>query len=133
MSTRATRRASPSAPADRTTSRSDADQRTLAEIRQTFGLSQNELARLFDRNASSLVEWRSRGVPQDKKATLGRLRDLAKVFRRKIYEERIPEIVRTPDEWLGERSIIETLSSDPRNGIDTVYAYLDRLFSYVPE
>jgi len=88
---------------------------------------------LFDRSAPSLIEWRSRGIPREKRATLARLRDLAKIFRRKIYEERIPEVVRTPDEWLGGRGILETLIGDPRNGIDAVYAYLDRLFSYVPE
>jgi hypothetical protein len=133
MSSRTVHRASPAAPPRRIASRRDGDLRALAEVQETFGLSQSELARLFDRTASSLIEWRSRGIPQDKKATLGRLRDLAKIFRRKIYEERIPEVVRTRDEWLGDRSILETLSSDPRNGIDAVYAYLDRLFSYIPE
>ena len=58
---------------------------------------------------------------------------MAKIFRRKMYEDRIAEVVRTPDEWLGGRSILEALGSDPPNGIDAVYTYLERLFSYVPE
>ena len=131
MTQRAVRRAAPVAA--RRASRLNADLQSLEDIQATFGLSKNELARLFDRSAPSLIEWRSRGIPREKRATLARLRDLAKIFRRKIYEERIPEVVRTPDEWLGGRGILETLIGDPRNGIDAVYAYLDRLFSYVPE
>jgi hypothetical protein len=100
----------------------------LEEVRATFGLTKNELADLFHRRAQSVAEWYQRGIPQEQAATAGRLVDLARLFRRRLIPERIPEIVRTPDEWLGNRSILQVLSSP--DGIDAVYAYLGRLFSY---
>jgi transcriptional regulator with XRE-family HTH domain len=99
----------------------------LQEIRDTFGLTQAELADLFGRRAPSVKEWESRGVPRDKQASVERLRDLAHLFRQRLIASRIPEIVRTPDEWLGGRTILQTLRAD---GVDPIYAYLGKLFSY---
>jgi len=67
------------------------------------------------------------GVPQEKRASVERLLDLAKLFRRRVIASRIPEIVRTPDAWLRDRTILETLRAD---GVDPIYAYLGRLFNY---
>jgi len=53
--------------------------------------------------------------------------DLAKLVRRRVIASRIPEIVPTPDAWLNNRTILETLSSE---GLDPIYAYLERLFNY---
>jgi hypothetical protein len=47
-----------------------------------------------------------------------------------VIASRIPEIVRTPDAWLGGRTLLETLCAD---GVDPVYAYLGRLFCYNSE
>src|SRR5713226_7550205 len=99
----------------------------LAQIREVFGLTKSEMADLLGRRAQSLVEWETRGVPRDKRASVERLLDLAQVFRRRVIASRIPEIVRTPDAWLGNRTILETLRAD---GVDPVYAYLGRLFNY---
>ncbi len=66
-------------------------------------------------------------MPRDKRASVERLLDLAQLFRRRVIASRIPEIVRTPDSWLGKRTILETLRSD---GVDPIYAYLGRLFNY---
>lgn len=99
----------------------------LDEIRETFGLSRTELADLLGRRAQSITEWQLRGVPQDQIATVERLTDLARLFRRKIIPTRIPQIVRTPDAWLDDRSILQVLRAE---GVDSIYAYLSRLFSY---
>jgi len=99
----------------------------LDEIRETFGLSKSELGDLLGRRAQSIAEWQTRGVPQEQVASVERLRDLARLFRRKIIASRIPQVVRTPDAWLGERTILQVLKSD---GIDSIYGYLGRLFSY---
>ncbi len=48
-------------------------------------------------------------------------------FRDRVKASRIPEVVRTPDSWLGNRTILETLRAD---GPDPIYTYLGRLFSY---
>ena len=99
----------------------------LEEIRDVFGLTKSEMADLLGRRAQSVVEWETRGVPREKRASVERLLDLAHLFRKRIRASRIPEIVRTPDEWLGNRTILETLRAD---GVDPVYAYLGRLFDY---
>lgn len=99
----------------------------LDEIRDVFGLTKSEIADLLGRRPQSLVEWETRGIPRDKRASVERLLDLAKLFRQRVIASRIPEIVRTPDAWLGNRTILETLRVD---GVDAVYAYLGRLFNY---
>ena len=99
----------------------------LTEIRNTFGLSKNELADVLHRRASSITEWEHRGIPLDRVASVDRLVDLARVFRARVIAARIPEIIRTPDEWLGGRTMLQTLTQE---GVDPIYAYLGRLFSY---
>lgn len=99
----------------------------LEEIREVFGLSRSELADLLGRRSQSLIEWETRGIPRDKRASVERLLDLAQIFRKRVIASRIPEIVRTPDAWLGNRTILETLRTA---GVDPIYSYLGRLFSY---
>ena len=92
-----------------------------------FGLTRSEIADLLGRRAQSLIEWETRGVPRNKRASVERLLDLARLFRRRVIASRIPEIVRTPDSWLGNPTILEILRVD---GVDPIYAYLGRLFNY---
>jgi DNA-binding XRE family transcriptional regulator len=99
----------------------------LDQIREVFALSRSEMADLLGRRPQSLIEWETRGIPRDKRASVERLLDLAQLFRRRVIASRIPEIVRTPDAWLGNRTILETLRID---GVDPIYAYLGRLFNY---
>ena len=99
----------------------------LQEIREVFGLTRSEIADLLGRRAQSLIEWETRGVPREKRASVERLLDLARLFRRRVIASRIPEIIRTPDSWLGNRTILETLRVD---GVDPTYAYLGRLFNH---
>ena len=99
----------------------------LTEIRETFGLSRNDLADLLHRRASSIMEWEHRGIPRERQASVERLLDLARIFRARLISSRIPEIVRTPDDWLGGRTMLQTLAQE---GVDPIYAYLARLFSY---
>ena len=99
----------------------------LGEIQETFELSNTELAALFQRTASSLAEWELRGVPKERRATAERLAGIARLFRKNVIRSRIPEIVRTPDDWLGKRTILQVLATD---GVDPIYVYLARLFAY---
>jgi hypothetical protein len=48
-------------------------------------------------------------------------------FRDRAISSRIPEIVRTPDAWLGGRTMLQTLAQE---GVDPIYAYLAPLFNY---
>jgi len=61
------------------------------------------------------------------RASVERLVDLARVFRRKVIASRISEVVRTRDAWLNDRTMLETLRAD---GVHPIYAYLARLFAY---
>ena len=97
----------------------------LLELQIILGLSSVEMAGLFHISEAELAQWRRDGVPSLRKATAGRLLDLARLLRDQIIPERIPEIVRTREEWLGNRSILEVLGDE---GVDPIYVYLDRLF-----
>jgi hypothetical protein len=81
----------------------------MAEIRSTFGVSEAELAGLRVRSSEA------------------DLLDLARTLRRRVIASRIPGIVRTPDEWLGGRTILQVLLDD---GTASVYAYLEHLSVY---
>jgi transcriptional regulator with XRE-family HTH domain len=99
----------------------------LTEIRELLGLSEAELADLFSVQRSSVVGWREHGIPAARAATVERVHDLAKALHRELIPSRIPEIVRTPDEWLGGRSVLQTIRIE---GAEAVYGYLRKLFSY---
>lgn len=103
------------------------DDDALSEIRSVLGLSEHELAALFGIRRESLIGWRKTGIPVARRASVGRLLDLTRVLYRDLKPERIPEIVRTHDDWLAHGTMLETIA---REGPDAVYAYLRRLFSY---
>jgi DNA-binding transcriptional regulator YdaS (Cro superfamily) len=97
------------------------------EVCRILGLSQSELADLFHVRQPSLAQWRVAGVPANRRASVERLVELARILERELITSRIPEIVRTPDDWLEGRSILQTIRE---RGIDSVYGYLGRLFAY---
>jgi hypothetical protein len=97
----------------------------LTEIRETFELSRTELSHLLRRRAATIAKWEHRGIPRERQASVETLVDLARLFRARLIPSRIPEIVRTPDDWLGGRTMLQTLAQD---GVDPIYAYLARLF-----
>ena len=99
----------------------------LDAIRQILGLSESDLADLFHVRAPSIYGWREAGIPDARRASVERILDLATVLRRELKATRIAQIVRTPDDWLGGKTILETIRDE---GPEAVYAYLHRLFSY---
>ncbi len=105
----------------------DLAQTAIPEIQEILGLTQSDAADLFGVRQPSLAEWLQRGVPQNRRASVERVHELAVVLRRELKPSRIPEIVRTPDDWLGGRSILQTLKAE---GVTPVYGYLSRLFAY---
>jgi predicted transcriptional regulator len=102
-------------------------ERHLDDIRSIFGLSEGELADLFGVRRQSIAEWRMLGVPVQRIATLEHVVGLAKVLRQELIPTHIPEIVRRKDAWLDNKSILQAVEQD---GVDRVYAYLHRLFTY---
>ncbi|HEY5424964.1 MAG TPA: hypothetical protein VIJ77_00285 [Candidatus Tumulicola sp.] len=103
------------------------DGRTLDRIRKIFALSENDLAVVLGVQRQSVTGWREGGIPSSRRASVERLNDLAGVLHEELIPSRIPEVVRTPDEWLEGRTILETIRID---GPEAVYGYLTRLFGY---
>jgi len=99
----------------------------LDDIRRIFGLSESELGDLFAVRRQSIEDWRRRGVPAARRATLDQIAGLARALERELIPAHIPQVVRTRDAWLGNKNILETLES---SGVEKVYGYLHRLFSY---
>ena len=97
----------------------------IDEIVETLGLSKIEAAVLLGISRRMLDAWNADGIPPNRQATIEHLYDLTLVLRRELKTSRIPEIVRTPEAWLGGRTMLDVLQSD---GTDPIYAYLTRLF-----
>jgi transcriptional regulator with XRE-family HTH domain len=104
-----------------------ATSRKLDRIREIFDLSEHDLAALFGVQRQSVSGWRENGMPSSRLASLERIFALAEIFKREFIASRIPEIVRTPDEWLDGRNILETIRI---SGPEAIYAYLHKLFTY---
>lgn len=81
----------------------------LERMRNTLGLSDDELARM---------------------AGIEGLIELTVALRRRFLPERIPTIVRTSQKGLKGRTVLQTTEED---GVDEVFVYLTRLFSYIPQ
>ncbi len=100
----------------------------IGESQKILGLSQNEMADLFGVRQPSFAAWRSGHIPANRRASVERLHELALVLRHELKPSRIPEIVRTPDAWLGNRSMLQVIRAE---GVGPIYGYLARLFAYV--
>jgi len=99
----------------------------LDDIRRIFGLSEAELGDLFAVRRQSIEDWRKRGVPAARRASLEQIAGLARALEREVIPSHIPQVVRTRDAWLGNKNILETIES---SGVEKVYGYLHRLFTY---
>ncbi|GAC1414743.1 MAG: hypothetical protein NVSMB64_24990 [Candidatus Velthaea sp.] len=93
-------------------------------------MSETELAALFGVSRPAIAKWRTRGVPPERSADVDRVRELSGYFTKKFVRVRVPQIVRTPGRGLAGKTVLAVLAED---GVDPVYAYLERLFSYVPQ
>lgn len=82
---------------------------------------------LFSISQSTIASWRDSGIPEKQLAYVERVHDLAQLLNKELKPGRIPEIVRTRDEWLGNRSLIEVIQAE---GVASIYGYLARHFEY---
>ena len=102
----------------------------IDEIRSAFGLSMEDVASLFGVTRPAVQQWRIKGVPVTRAADVDRVRELSEVFLRKFIPARVPQIVRTPGKGLGGKSALDVMRE---RGVEPVYAYLERLFAYIPQ
>ncbi|MBV9402891.1 MAG: hypothetical protein JO018_04090 [Candidatus Eremiobacteraeota bacterium] len=101
--------------------------RSIALIQETFALSDGELGALFNVSRQAAQQWKMRTVPPSRVADVARVADLAQLLKRRLKPERLPQIVRTPGRGLQGRTVLEVLK---RHGVEPVYEYLERLYSY---
>ncbi len=101
--------------------------RAIDEIRQIFGLTETAFARLFRVSRQAVEKWRRHGVPAGRSADLDRTLEIARVFKERLVETRIPQIVRTPAAGLEQRTVLEVLEAE---GAEPIYRYLHELYSY---
>lgn len=101
--------------------------RAIDGIRQIFGLTETAFARLFGISRQAVEKWRRHGVPVARTADVDRYLEIARAFKERLIETRIPQIVRTPAEGLGGRTVLEVLAAD---GAEPIYRYLHELYSY---
>ena len=99
----------------------------IGVIQQIFGLSDGELGALFHVSRQAAQQWKLRSVPPSRVADVARIAELAQLLRRRLKAERLPQIVRTPGRGLQGRTVLETIA---QHGVDPVYEYLERLYSY---
>lgn len=101
--------------------------RAIEEIRSIFGLSETRTARLFGVSRQAVDKWRVAGVPAGRMADVDRVLEIARVFKKRLKAERIPQAVTTPAKGLHGSTILEVLE---RSGPEPVYRYLHELYSY---
>ena len=99
----------------------------LDQIAAIFGLTDNGVADLFAVSRGTVARWRSAGIPAKRSGDVGLVRELATCFERKFIRARIPQIVRAPSRALGGKNVLAVITEC---GVDPVYDYLERLFSY---
>jgi bifunctional DNA-binding transcriptional regulator/antitoxin component of YhaV-PrlF toxin-antitoxin module len=99
----------------------------IVEIQEIMGLSQAEIAALFGVAPSTIASWCASEIPTSRLASVQRLHDLALLLRKELKPSRIPEIIRTKDALLGNRTVIEVIQAE---GVASIYGYLARLFDY---
>jgi len=107
--------------------RAVAAEQPLQTIQTAFGLSDGELGALFNVSRQAAQQWKTRAVPPSRIADVGRVADLARLLKRRLRAERLPQIVRTPGRGLQDRTVLEVLA---KHGVDPIYEYLERLYSY---
>ena len=96
-------------------------------IQETFRLSDGELGALFNVSRQAAQQWKMRSVPSNRVADVARVADLAQLLKRRLRAERLPQIVRTAGRGLHGRTVLQTIAL---HGVEPVYEYLERLYSY---
>jgi hypothetical protein len=100
----------------------------LGRIAEVFDLTSTDLGRLFGISRQAVDQWRTRGVPAERRADIDRLRELVELYYQEFIPERIPQIVRRPVAALGGRTVLEALAEE---GPAPVREYLARTFAFL--
>ena len=107
--------------------RATAQPKPINVIQETFGLSDGELGALFNVSRQAAQQWKMRSVPPNRAADVARVADLAQLLKRRLRAERLPQIVRTAGRGLQGRTVLQMIA---QHGVEPIYEYLERLYSY---
>lgn len=99
----------------------------ISVIQEAFGLSDGELGALFNVSRQAAQQWKTRSVPSSRVADVARVAELAQLLKRRLKAERLPQIVRTPGRGLQGHTVLQVIA---QHGVEPVYEYLERLYSY---
>ena len=101
----------------------------LAEVKDTFLLTDTELGKLLGVSRQAVGQWWSRGVPVAQMAEVDRLRELAESIERDVQAARIPAVIRQPAKDLGGLTLLEYVK---QNGAVAALDYWMHLMAYMP-
>ncbi len=96
-------------------------------IQEAFGLSDGELGALFNVSRQAAQQWKMRSVPPGRAADVARVAELAQLLKRRLKSDRLPQIVRTEGRGLQGQTVLQVVA---QRGVEPIYEYLERLYSY---
>jgi hypothetical protein len=84
----------------------------LRRVRDTFGLSTTELAKLFGVSRQAAAGWLDDGLPAGREAKAACLAAIADILARRLKPARIAGVVRAPAAAYGGSSMLELIATD---------------------
>jgi hypothetical protein len=88
------------------------EDKLLAGIEASFGLSKTELGRLFGVSRQAVDGWHERGVPPNRQAKAATVAAIADLLSHRLKAERVPGIARKPAPAYGGLSMLEMITRD---------------------
>ncbi|MDA8185156.1 MAG: hypothetical protein M0035_12175 [Actinomycetota bacterium] len=84
----------------------------LERLQDALGLSTAELGEVFGVSRQAIDQWRSRGVPAERRAKVADLLAVVDLLDRKLKPGRLPLVARRPAGAFGGRSLLELAAGD---------------------
>lgn len=83
----------------------------LERLQEALGLSTTELGEIFGVTRQAIEQWRTRGIPPDRRSKVGDLLAVVDLLDRKLKPGRLPLVARRPAGAFGGRSLLELATS----------------------
>jgi hypothetical protein len=99
----------------------------LDPIAETFELTETELGRLFGVSRQAVGQWRERGVPSNRMASVTTVAAIGDLLGYQLKSERIPGIARRPADAYGGLSMLEMIE---RGREDELLTLIRRSFDW---
>jgi hypothetical protein len=97
----------------------------LERLQEALGLSNAELGDLFGVSRQAIDQWKTRGIPPDRRAKVGDLLGAIDLLARKLKPGRLALVARRPATAFGGRSLLELAAADEhaelREGVERAF------------